>query len=47
MGARGNVVVKGLRYKTEGCGFETDEWIIFLNLPSLSGRTSASCVLSL
>jgi hypothetical protein len=39
-GARGNVVVKALRCKPEGCEFET-QWgkLIFFNLPNPSGRT--------
>jgi hypothetical protein len=31
-GARGSVVVKALRYKPEGRGFDPDEVIFFLNL---------------
>jgi hypothetical protein len=37
-GARGSVVVKALRYKPEGRGFDT-RWGEFLNLPNPSGLT--------
>jgi hypothetical protein len=36
VGARGSVVIKELRYKPEGRGFDLGE---FLNLPNPSGRT--------
>jgi hypothetical protein len=37
LGAGGSVMVKALRYKPEGRGFET-RWGEFLNLPNPSGR---------
>jgi hypothetical protein len=48
VGASGSVVVKALRYKPEGGGFETrsGEWI-FLNVANPSGRTRPWGLLSL
>jgi hypothetical protein len=43
---RGSVVVKALRYKPEGRGFDT-RWGEFLNLPNPSGRTKPWGLLSL
>jgi hypothetical protein len=40
-GGRGSVVVKALRYKPEGRGFD-NRWCEFLNLPNPSGRTRPS-----
>jgi hypothetical protein len=45
-GARGSVVVKALRYKPEGRGFDS-RLGGFLNLPNLSGRTRPWGLLSL
>jgi hypothetical protein len=44
--ARGSLVVKALRYKPEGRGFETQLNEI-LNLPNPSGRTRPRGLLSL
>jgi hypothetical protein len=45
-GARGSIVIKALRYKPEGRGFDT-QWSDFLNLPDPSGRTNPWSLLSL
>jgi hypothetical protein len=42
----GSVVVKALRYKPEGRGFDTRGGE-FLNLPNISGRTRPGGLLSL
>jgi hypothetical protein len=48
LGAHSIVVVKALRYKPEGRGFETRRGeLIFYNLPNLSGRTRPLGLLSL
>jgi hypothetical protein len=46
VGARGSVIVKALRYKPEGRGFDT-RWSEFFNLPNPSGRTRPWDLLSI